>query len=330
MSPAQQLMRMTFGFIVSQALRVAADLKIADLIGDAERSVDSLAAETNSQADALYRVMRLLAAEGVFYEEPERVFALTALGKALKSDDRASPANMIRMMAREPYAAFARLDHAVATGLPSFTEVFGKSRFDWLAEHPSDAALFQAAMMSLSQGDNAAVAEAYDFTSYRRVVDVGGGHGQLLSEILSRNAQLSGVLFDRPAGLTLAKAGKGGPLPRTEFVAGDFFEGVPVGADMYILKKVIHDWTDEQAIKILRNCRDAVADDGKVLIAEAIVSTGNDYNPIKTLDAVMLVVTGGCERTEEAFAKLFAAAGLRLDRVVATSRPISILEGSKV
>jgi len=329
MSPEQQILRLGFGFVVSQALRVVADLEIADRLAAGELSVDDLAAQTGSNADALYRIMRLLAAEGVFRETSARRFALTEVGAALRSDRRSSPRDFIRMLNREPYLAFAQLDYSVRSGLPAFDEVFGKPRFDWLADHPDESALFQRGMIAASQGANEAVAEAYDFAPFSRVVDVGGGHGRLLSAILARNPQLSGVLFDRPSGVAAARAGGGGDLPRTEFVAGSFFESVPVGADVYVLKKVIHDWNDEQSVTILRKCVQAMAPQGRVLVAEQIIPPGDRYESIKLIDANMLVVTGGMERTEAQYEALFAAAGLRLERVIPTVQSISVLEASR-
>lgn len=322
-SPAQRIIQLAFGFAVSQALSVVADLKIAALLAAGERSVDDLAAATDSDADALYRVMRLLAAEGVFRETDARFFGLTEVGAALHSEGCAGPGDFIRMLNGQPYLAFARLGHSVRTGLPAFDEVFGKPRFDWLADHPDEAALFQRAMTALGQGANEAVAEAYDFRPFFSVVDVGGGHGQLLSAILARHPHLSGVLFDLPSGVAR------GDLPRTEFVTGSFFESVPAGADVYVLKKVIHDWNDKQAIVILRNCREAMPLNGRVLVAETIIPAGNEPDPIKFIDANMLVVTGGMERTQAEYARLLAAAGLRLERVISTVQPISILEASR-
>lgn len=329
-SSVQHLVRLAFGFAVSQALRVVADLEIADHLGDGEWSVDDLAAKTHSNADALYRVMRLLAAEGLFRETAVRRFRLTKVGEVLRSDKGSSPRDLIRMLNGEPYLAFAQLDHSVRTGLPAFDEVFGKPRFDWLADHPDEAALFQRAMVTLGRDSNEAIAEAYDFGAFSRVVDVGGGHGQLLSAILARHAHLSGVLFDLPSSIPTIRSGAAGYLPRTEFIGGNFFESVPHGADIYLMKKVIHDWNDEQAIVILRNCRDAMAPHGKVLIAETIVPDGNEPNPIKLIDVNMLVVTGGKERTQAEYAALLAAAGLGLERVISTSQPISVLEAGRV
>ena len=323
---SQQIMRLGFGFAVSQALRVIIELGIPDLLAVSEQSVDELATATQSDADALYRVMRLLAPEGVFREVLPRHFELTEVGAVLRSD-RPGPGDFVRMINSEPYLAFEQLLHSVRTGKPAFDKVFGSPRFDWLSEHPEQAALFQRAMVALSLGSNEAVADAYDFTPFARVVDVGGGHGQLLSAILTRNPHLIGVLFDLPSGVAAAQQGAGGDLPRTEFVAGNFFESVPDG-DIYVIKKVVHDWNDERAAVIMRNCRKAMQPNGKVLLAETLVPPGDEPDRIKSIDVVMLVVTGGLERTEAQYASLFDAAGLRLERVIQTRGPISILEAS--
>ena len=328
-SPSQQLIRLGLGFMVSQALNVVADLNIADLMAAGERSVDDLAAETGCQRDALYRIMRVLAAEGIFRETAGGGFELTELGAGLQSNG-SGPRDFIRMMNREPYLAFSQLSHSVHTGLPAFDKVFGKPRFDWLADHADEAALFQRAMIALSQGANEAVAEAIDFRPFAQLVDVGGGHGQLLSEILKRHPHMSGVLFDLPAGVQTARARLAHFPPETVFAAGSFFDSVPLGADAYILKKVIHDWNDERSVCILRNCRDAMKSDGRVFVAETIIPQGNQSNPIKLIDAAMLVVTGGVERTEAQYAALFDASGLRLDRVITTSQAISVLEASQL
>lgn len=325
-SPAEQIIRLGFGFAISQALHVAIDLKIADRLAGGEVGICDLARETDSDPGALYRIMRLLAAEGVFHEASPRGFVLTDVGATLCSSEPRSPRDLIRMLNQEPYLAFAQLSHSVRTGKPVFSDVFGKPRFDWLAEHPEQATIFQSAMISLSQGANEAVAEAYDFGRFASLVDVGGGHGQLLSAILSRHHHLVGLLFDLPSAIDAARSCAGDLPPRTSYVTGSFFDFVPAGADIYVLKKVIHDWPDTEAIKILRNCRAAMNPGGRILIAETIVSEGNNIEPIKFIDAQMLVVTGGVERTVEQYSDLLALAGLDLDRVIQTPEAISILE----
>ncbi len=325
-NPSQQIMRLGFGFAVSQALRVIIELGIPDLLAVGEQSVDELAAATQSDADALYRVMRLLAPEGVVREVLPRHFELTEVGAVLRSD-QSGPRDFVRMINSEAYLAFEQLMHSVRTGKPAFDKVFGSPRFDWLSAHPEQAALFQRAMVALGQGSNEAVADACDFKPFTRIVDVGGGHGQLLSAILARNPHLDGVLFDLPSGVAAARQGAGGDLPRTEFVAGNFFESVPAG-DVYVIKKVIHDWDDRRAAAILQNCRKAMLPNGKVFVAETLVPPGDEPNQIKGIDVVMLAVTGGLERTQTQYESLFDAAGLRLQRVIQTRGSISILEAS--
>ena len=230
------------------------------------------------------------------------------------------------MINREAYTAWGQLLHTVRTGETAFDYVFGAPRFEWLASHHEQAALFQQAMVSLSQGGNAEIARAYDFSACGLVVDVGGGHGQLLSAIVTANPHLSGVLLDLSAGIEAARRGVGGPLPRCELVVGDFFASVPA-ADTYVIKKVVHDWSDEQAVRILANCRRSMHVAGRVLVVETIVPPGNEADPIKLMDLNMLAVTGGMERTREQYERLFAIADLRLADVLPTGAAMSILEG---
>jgi SAM-dependent methyltransferase len=230
------------------------------------------------------------------------------------------------MVGREPFLAWGRLLDAVRTGRPSFELVFGAPRFAWLGQNPEAAALFQAAMVALGDEVVEPVATAYPFGDLDLVVDVGGGHGRLLAAILARYPSVEGILFDLPAGIAAAEAGLGGPLPRCKLVAGDFFEAVPEGADAYVLKKVLHDWSDDDAVRILANCGRAIVPGGRVLVVETLVPAGNAPDPIKVMDVNMLVVTGGRERTADEFAALFGRAGLKAGRVVPTSARVSIFE----
>jgi hypothetical protein len=228
-TPSRELLGIAYGYVAGQALYVAAELGIADLLREESRTIEQLAETTNTDVEALHRVLRFLASRGIFREGPPRHFAQTELSEALRADAPSSPRDVIRMISAEPYAAFGQLLYTVRTGKTAFDHVFGMPRFEWLAGHPEKADLFQRAMVSLSQGANAETAKAYDFTECRRVVDVGGGHGQLLSEIVTRNPNVTGVLYDLEDGIAAARAGVSGPLPHCELVAGDFFESVPEG-----------------------------------------------------------------------------------------------------
>ena len=320
------LLRIGFGFAAAQSLSVAAELGIADLVAAGPQTVEALATATRTDAGALHRVMRLLASQGIFSEGEPGCFEQTPLSDALRAEAPGSPRDFIRMIGREPFVAWGRLLDAVRTGRPSFELVFGAPRFAWLGQNPEAAALFQAAMVALGDDVIEPVATAYPFGDLRLVVDVGGGHGRLLSAILALYPAVDGILFDLPGGIASAEAGLGGPLPRCKLVSGDFFEAVPEGADAYVLKKVLHDWSDEDAVRILTNCRRAMAAGGRVLVVETLIPPGNAPDPIKVMDINMLVVTGGRERTADEFADLFSRAGLRAGRVVPTGARVSILE----
>jgi len=320
------LLRIGLGFAAAQSLSVAAELGIADLLAAGPGTVEALAAATGTEPGALRRLMRLLAAEGIFAEDASGTFAQTPLSDALRAEASGSPRDFLRMIGREPFVAWGRLLDAVRTGRPSFELVFGAPRFDWLARNPEAAALFQAAMVALSRDVIEPIAAAYEFGGLGVVVDVGGGHGSLLSAILARHPGVKGILFDLPEGIAAAEAGLGGPLPRCELVAGDFFESVPEGADVYLMKKVLHDWSDDDAVRILVNCRRAMAQGGRVLVAETLVPPGNTPDPIKVMDVNMLVVTGGRERTADEFAALFARADLIAGRILPAGSRISIIE----
>jgi SAM-dependent methyltransferase len=320
------LLRIGFGFAAAQSLSVAAELGLADLLVAGPQTIETLATATRTDPGALRRVMRLLAAQGIFAEDEAGCFTQTQLSDALRADAPGSPRDFLRMIGREPYLAWGRLLDAVRTGKPSFELVFGAPRFDWLGQNPEAAALFQAAMVAFGDDLVEPVAAAYPFAELGVVVDVGGGHGRLLSAILARSSDVEGILFDLPGGIAAAEAGLGGPLPRCKLVAGDFFESVPEGANAYVLKKVLHDWSDDDAVRILANCSRAMAPGGRVLVVETPIPPGNAPDPIKVMDVNMLVVTGGRERTAVEFAALFDRAGLKAGRVVPTGARVSILE----
>jgi hypothetical protein len=307
---------MATGFAVSKALAAVAELGIADALAKGPMTAAELSTACGADPAALHRVLRTLAGFGVFEESAEASrFALTPLAEPLRSDHPDSVRDYVLMVNDTLYAAFAEFAHSVRTGERAFDRVFGTPVFAHLAGHPEKAATFQRAMNQTHRGEGDLVAGAWDFSRHRLVLDVGGGDGHLLSVVLARHPHLSGILLDTEAGIAAARAGSGGPLPRCELVAGDFFEAVPGGADLILLKHVIHDWDDERAAAILRRCREALAPGGRILVLDAVVPPGNDFSPAKIIDLVMLAVPGGVERTEQEFARLFERAGLRLDSV---------------
>lgn len=325
-----QLLRLVLGMFVSRALAVAAELNVADLLKEGPMSLTELAERTDSNADGLYRMLRTLAAVGVFEAKGDRRFANNALSTFLRADVQGSQrANTLWFSDASGWAAWGRFDHSVRTGKPAFEEVFGADCFTWLQDNAASFTVFQQAMTGLSAASGSAVAEAYDFSSVRTLVDVGGGHGALLSLILDRAPNLKGILFDRVE--VIQSAGKvlqaGGHAGEIQAIAGDFFEGVPAGADAYIMKHIIHDWDDEHCIRLLSNCRRAMAPGGRVLIVDFVLSDGPESTITQLIDLEMLVMTpGGRERTEQEYAALLARAGLEFARFIPTQSPVSMVE----
>jgi hypothetical protein len=328
-SPQQHLTQLISGYWNSQCIYVAAKLGIADLLAEQPVSVDELAAKTGVHRFSLYRVLRALASVGVFVEEPHATFALTPAASLLQSDVPGSQRAMALMVGEEHYHAWGELLFSVKTGKPGFDKVFGKPLFEFLSEHPEQAAIFDKAMVGVHGRETPAILDAYDFSSFSSVADIGGGNGSNLTGILQRHPKLHGTLFDLPgvigrAGKTIEKAGL---ADRIHCVDGDFFESVPGGSDAYFLRHIIHDWDDEKARRILENIRRVITEHGRLLVVESVIPPGNDPFFGKLLDVAMLVVPGGQERTEEEYRTLFGRAGFRLSRIVPTQAEVSVIEG---
>jgi hypothetical protein len=333
--PGHALYRMATGHFVPRALALAAKLGLADLLKDGPRTAGDLAVATQTHAPSLTRIVRLLVSVGVFAELPDGTFALTPLGEPLRSDVPGSVRALVWLFAGvEAQDAWKDLEHCVRTGEPAYRRTLpGTDPYALLASNPELTALFDQALATFAPWRAAAVAAAYDFSELGKVVDVGGGNGALLAGILQACPSLSGVVFDQPhaaarARERVASAGLGG---RCAVVAGSFFEGVPHGADAYVLSHVLVDWDDDRAALILRNCRAAMPGHGRVLILEAVYppraeATG-PCREVAGSDVNMLVCTSGRERTEEELRALLAASGFRLSRVVPTGAGISVIEG---
>lgn len=325
------MLDLTIGHWIAQLTYVAARLNLADLLKDGPRTAAQLATAAGVQAPALYRVLRTLASVGVFAETKGGRFKLTPLAATLRSD---VPGSMraFAIMINEKYTwdSWTELLHGVKTGEIPFVKAHGVHTFEYLEQHPNDLSVFGEAMTSMSETDNPTIAAAYKFSAIRTLVDVGGGHGSLLATILKANPKLKGVLFDQPSVIARAKQDQHvtakGIAKRCTLESGSFFETVPPGGDAYIMKYILHDWNDEQCVKILANCRDAMNERGRVLVVDNVIPPGNDPSWGKLVDIQMLVI-GGRERTKKEFAGIFKQAGLKLARVVATKCPLSIIEG---
>lgn len=325
------LLQMVTGAWVTQSIYVAARLGIADLLQDGPQTSDELAQQTGAHGPSLYRVLRALAGLGIFAEDENKRFSLTPLSEPLRSGPNSLRAMAIHLAEGPSWAAWGRLLDSVMTGETSFKLAHGSEVFPFYAAHPESLEPFNEAMTNFSEAVIAAIVPAYDFSSIKKLVDVGGGHGSLLAAILKANPDLRGVLFDLPPAVEGARARlqAAGVADRAELVGGDFFESVPMGGDAYLMKLIIHDWDDERAVKILKNIHAAMADGGKLLLIESVVPAGNEPSFSKGMDLQMLVMTGGRERTASEYRDLFAAGGFTLTRVIQTQSPLSIIEGTK-
>lgn len=322
---------MVSGYWISQCLYVVAKLGIADLLADAPQHCDQLAAATNANSDTLYRVLRGLASVGVFAETDPRCFRLTPLAECLRSDvPNSVKDSTLILLDQVHYQSWGDLLHSVQTGESAFEHLHGMSFFQYIQENPATGEVFDRAMTENSSKNTKAITASYNFADLKTVVDVGGGAGSLIAAILKSNPHLKGILFDLPQVVKKAPPilQNAGASDRCQLVEGDFFIAIPFGGDACLLKHIIHDWDDERAIAILRNCRRAMGQKGKVLVIERVILPGNKMAFGKLLDLEMLVMTsGGRERTEEEYRELFKTAGFQLTTITPTPEDLSIIEG---
>lgn len=328
------LSQMIIGYRISQALYVAAKLGIADLLQAGLKSREELATATGVNPDALYRVLRALASVGVFTEVDQGCFGLTPLAALLQTGVPGSLKALAIVMGEEPaWRSWGELLYSVHTGEPAFEHVFGLPLFAYLSQHPDVAHTYHAAMAEGTALTAQAVAKAYNFSGIRTVIDVGGGQGALIAAILKAHPHMHGMLFDLPHVIPGAKRvmETEALAERCALIGGDFFASVPSGADVYILKWILHDWDDARAATILANCRRAMPEHGKLLVVESVIPAGNAPSMGKFADLHMLVRLGGRERTAAEYRTLFAIAGLRLTSILLTPSPewltVSVIEG---
>jgi hypothetical protein len=329
--PEVRVMMMAGGAMQSQALHAAAKLRLPDLVAEGVDSIDDLARATGTHRDSLYRLMRALASVGVFEEDGHGRFKSTPLAEKICSD-RPDSVRLLALLIghsswRDPWG---NILHSIETGESAFEHVFGKKYFEYLDDHPDTADVFNQWMSQVSRMSAPAIVGNYDFSGFRKIVDIGGGQGVLLASILRANDHLSGVLFDLPDVVQSADGRHDQLADRLEIVGGDFFESVPAGGDLYIMQQIIHDWDDDLATKILQSCCEAMPDDGRLLAIDAVMEPGNKEDFNKFIDVHMMLLNhGGKERTEAEFRALFEAAGLELTRVIKTASMFSIVEGKK-
>ncbi len=314
--PAAALMQMITGFWVSSAIYVAAKLGLAEHLSGDPVNADELALRVGAHPDALHRLLRALSSIGVFKETEakERFFELTPIGNLLRSDIPGS-LRAFSLVGREiGWEPWGELLHSVCTGETAFDHLHGEGYFKYLKQNSEAARLFDQAMAGFITMNGLAAAAAYDFSTFTKIIDVGGGSGALMEAILKQNSQVKGIVFDHPdvVGVTEKRLASSGLSGRCECIGGDFFKAVPSGGDAYLLASVIHDWDDEKALAILRNCRLAMGNSAKILLLEMVIPPGDAPFFGKLLDLNMLVNFGGQERTEAEYHDLLSAAGLRL------------------
>lgn len=332
--PSFGILEIIEGAWLASAVQLAMRLGIADLLEEGPQSVQALAEKTGTHKESLYRLLRALAGKGIFEEStnPPEVFAQSALSSALCSDRPDSIYLMTRMFG-EPWQRqiWDGLEQSIRTGTSGFGHVHGMEIWQYLSENPEAKRTFNLGMTSFSGMVNEPIARAYDFAPYQKIVDLGGGHGSLLSTVLRTYPTVQGVLFDLPMVIEEAQKRVDPALQgRYELVSGSFFQEIPTGAHLYMMKQVLHDWEDKECVAILQKCREAMQVNGRVLVADRVILSPEEdhfssFN--KLWDLLMLTVVGGRERTRAEFARIFEAAGFSLTRVITTGTPISLVEG---
>ena len=335
--PADIMLRLISGLSVSSALSVMVKLGIPDLIGDEAKTALELSEATGTHAPSLYRVMCMLVSIGVLTRHENDRFALTAVGATLRKGVPGSLwAWALTQLDEEHYQTWGDILHTVKTGETAFSHQFGMDVWQYRALHPEQSTLFDESMSNLIGVFNQALLESYDFSSIQQLIDIGGGDGSLLINILKNNPNMKGIVFDAPhvAERSISHIEAEGLSERCTVVGGDFFNSVPAGGDAYLLSRIIHDWDDEHSIAILKNCRRIMSPEHKLLLVERVIpediNSSFKTQSVMKSDLNMLVVVGGRERSEAEYGKLLDKAGFRLTRVIPTRSAMSIVEAVPV
>jgi len=327
--PQAEIFHIIGGYWLSRAVYLAARLKLADAVGDRPTSLSMIARTTGTRPENLRRLMRALAAHGFFQDEGNETFCQTPLSETLRSDRPGSMRAFAEAeLGHDHYDSWRNAESCLREGGTAFERLYGMPIWRYYAEHPETNALFGEAMTNLTAIANAAVLSDYQFAPFRRAVDVGGGHGSFLCAILDHHPDASAVLFDLPS--VLADAAKAGFFTRhqarLELAGGNFFEAVPAGGDLYLLKFVLHDWDDERSGEILNNIRRVIDPSGRLVVVEIVLPPMNEPHIGPLIDLNMMVMTGGVERTEVEYRDLLAKSGFRMKRVAGTRSPFSVID----
>jgi hypothetical protein len=326
--PQAVLLQSLFGMMVTKSVSAVAALGVPDALEGGPLYYTDLAEAVGADQRALHRVMRMLSGAGIFAEHRPGTYSLTPVSDLLRTDVPGSMRGMAVMITtRSHWDPWGRLDDVLRTGESGPQHAFGTDVFTWFQapENRREWEIFNAAMTSFSMGTAHAVATSVDFSGFRSIVDVGGGHGYLLGAILATAPGAKGVVYDLPGVIESAP-----PAERIDFVGGDFFKAVPAGGDCYVLKHIIHDWSEAQCVTLLSIIARAMASRGRVFVIETVMPESPEAHPAKFMDVNMLAMTeGGCERTEKEYASLFRKAGLKMVQVHPTPSPVSVIEARK-
>lgn len=333
-NPLMQMLQMMNGFWMTQCIGVAAQLGVANQLIEGAKSVETLAESLNVDAQALYRLLRALASAGIFSETEPRQFQLTPMAEYLRTDAPTSIRGLAIWSGSEPthWQMWGNLLYSVKTGKPAFEHVTGMPIFTYTSQNSEFAAVFDQAMTSASAMFNPAIIHSYDFSSIKTLVDIGGGQGAFLAAILQANQHLNGIVYDLPHVIEGAKSylEKLGLQNRCQAIGGSFLESVPEGGDAYIMKNTLTNWDDEHAIQILKNCYRAMPQGSKLLMAQSVIAPGNQPDIGKFTDLEMLLVTtGGRERSAAEFEQILNTSGFQLNRILPTQCPSSLIEAIK-
>ena len=328
----EELAKLIMGAALSRSICTVAELGVADLIEQGKpQPIGHLAQEVGAHERSLYRMLRFLASHGLFAEQNDRRFDHTRLSACLRTDAEASYRPAARMMHRM-FPAWEGLHHAALTGESGFQGVFQQPLFDYVGANPELAPIFDAAMTAFHGHETGAMLDAYDFDSIGVLADIGGGNGSLIGAVLQRYPQMKGILYD--LGHVIGRASESldglGLSERCTVVEGNFFESVPAGADAYLFRHIIHDWTDEQSIQILKNCRKVIPTQGKLLIVECVISADGQPSLAMAMDMTMMAMPGGIERSEAEYRDLFEQASFELTGITPTSSEVNVIEGKPI
>lgn len=323
-----KLTEMSYAYVLSRAIHVAATLGIADHLVEGPKSSNELAISVGVEPQPLYRLLRTLASHGIFLEEQDNSFALTPLAQLLVTSNPDSVRLLLMKEDESRWNAYGDLLYSIKTGKPAFDHHYGIGYFDYIAKNQQLSQSFDLGMANLSAKEDAIIANSFDFSTYHSIVDLGGGSGGLLAEILKKNPSSQGVVYelahlmDRVETFLQIQ----GLSSRGKFANGSFFQSVPGNSDLYILKRILHDWDDPSCIKILKNCQKAMRSKSRLLIIDAVMPEGNIPHESKDFDLFMLALFGGQERTQNEWQRLLDASNLKLTHIWPTTSSLAIIE----